>query len=675
MDDIPFTDDINTNIPKDPMASMTSDSNLAFLQKPARRAIHIKKFATGFGLILISIVAMVFANIFVPQYHIPSISPQRVTPAYNGKPVHVVGEVSGQDFTDPLFNITYHGLALQRVVETYQYSADNQEMRWSADIIKDKEEKNPIDVLIPVEHWDVEHITLGVFEISDTIKQTLTQLNPPKLIPLTEAYFAKLSEDGQKALKLFDNHFYFGVNPSTPEIGDIRVQFMGIESPTLSIVAQQQNAALKPFMYLGNPIERVVLGTQNVLQMTSDITIKQYPSLAWILRLVFMIPLFVGIAILVARKPIHVMPASFQATRLKPKKPFSLIRNKKKDTSSATLPSQQETTEDLFKNKEPFFDPSHTPSNDPFSELESMPEIPAAPASPFSVPTSPPPSFTPSAPAPSFIPTPSVDTMEMDEHPSYHEPAGTHRFHNETFSPEFPDNVEIIGSQTDTSFDSEHEHLAHAPSEATIDYSTPYSPAMPSEPFSPEAPMEPLPHEPFADLPPPPPPSFHPEPATFVPQPELPAYAPPPPPFSPPPPPPPSFSPEPEAFAPQAELPSYAPPPPPLNPPPSAPPPPPPPPLVPAAGYMPPPPPAFSPSASLPDEDQDADTTAYPEETSGGFFPPNDDTKPLFPSEPEAAAPVKKTRKPAVKKTSSMDTDTVKKAPAKPRAKKKSADE
>jgi hypothetical protein len=682
MDDISFIDDTPSSGNKPSLDSNSTTET----EPPVRQnfsSSKIKRILLGSALILISIIIMICANIFVPTYHIPSISPQHSTPANNNKPVHIIGQISGKEFKDELFNITYYGTAFQRTVQMYQYSQNGQEMLWSSEIIKDNEGKNPTEILIPAESFDIGQVKLGVFNLASSIQKKVSDLNQAKPLPITQEFFTRLNEDGQKALKLFDNSFYFGLNPPTPEVGDLRVQFMVKEAPTVSIVAKQNNTALEPFLYLNKPIERVVLDAKNVLEMTSDIKIKRYPSLVWIIRFLCIIPLFLGIAIILARKSTKTYNFPFSLKTLNTHKSFDFhlkpskllpksLSNKPLNSSVAKVLSSSDNSnithelEEFTNNKKLITTPNFQAPDDLLAAMDpNMMHYASTPAP--TIPVSPlaPQPQEPLPPAPSYKEEldfhEAQDPTLAEDLPSYasefppiksSKDSMSHKFHSE-LPPEFPSNVEVIGADTD---------FSPAPTPAATETRETFDEheTFISEPFEPS----------FADVPPPPVPSFEPV-----------VSAPPPPPAPPAP-----------AATQQADLP--LPPPAPIAPPAppipqnvtmASPPPPPPPPLVAAPAPMspppaapmapppPPPPPAFAPKVQEAFDYQESfdaqeqyevmEANADEEEsTTSSYFPPNDDDAPLFPMEEVDQPQIQESAQPAPKTKKAS-------APRKPRAK------
>ncbi len=289
MDDIDNLHDKNDN----------SDSDRGnFDQVNHSNKIINRKTIIGVVLLLSGITGISTANLITPKYNVPDLPADKINSDYNNKLVSVSGNISDKLLKDPLFNIENNGLELTRIVEIYQYSQDNQSMIWSDNLIADQQNKNPHEKLINSESWKIDSIKLGKFDLSDDVKKQISQQLTLKDLKLSKEDFDKLSEAGRNAFKLIDGNFYFGLNPNAPELGDIRIKFKYSSSTTYTLVAKQLGNSLVPFHYKDSNIEKLIPSAKKFAQTGIDVKIISYPSLSWIIRVIFLLPVFIGFALI-----------------------------------------------------------------------------------------------------------------------------------------------------------------------------------------------------------------------------------------------------------------------------------------------------------------------------------------------------------------------------------------
>ncbi len=189
----------------------------------------------------------------------------KVDPALNGKLVHVTGDtkVNGV-LTDPIFGIEGKGVYLARKVQIYQLKEDIKEERkkklgggeevirtpsygpvWTdhpIDSSKFMNEKNRKinNGSMPVENWDAwaTKVDLGAYTLPDNLIHRISGQVP---VTLPSTVPDKLSGSLSGPVKVADNRFYIGEDPSKPNFNDVRVEFVEIKPGTVSIVASQKD--------------------------------------------------------------------------------------------------------------------------------------------------------------------------------------------------------------------------------------------------------------------------------------------------------------------------------------------------------------------------------------------------------------------------------------------------
>lgn len=235
-----------------------------------------------------------------------SISCDRVDAGNEGKLVHVIGRAeTDQSLADPVFGVSAAKvLKLQRAVEMYQWqeSKSSQTRKkfgggtetvttydysrvWSGQAIdsstfkKADEHKNPGSMPYASNSWRAEPVKLGAFTLSRSLVDSIdnyTQLE----VPATAAIPVELQGKARAA----NAGFYIGKDPTTPQIGDLRVTFKKAEPTEVSVIARQINNTFEPYQAkAGGRIELLETGTHSVEDMIQSAQ-SQNKILTWVLR-------------------------------------------------------------------------------------------------------------------------------------------------------------------------------------------------------------------------------------------------------------------------------------------------------------------------------------------------------------------------------------------------------
>jgi len=195
---------------------------------------------------------------------VETVSADSISPDYEGKVVHVTGEVLTQDILkDPLFEISVNSIRLQRSVKMFQWkeSTDMKTRKnvgggsesiteysyqqvWSDKLIDSSKFKesdghqNP-SVMQP-ENWSdvAENLTMGSFSLSPEVIRNINFYEPYTF------HQATLPENA----RLEDSVIKIGSNGSIPDIGDKQIRFRIVPQETLSVIAAQMGSELKPWL-------------------------------------------------------------------------------------------------------------------------------------------------------------------------------------------------------------------------------------------------------------------------------------------------------------------------------------------------------------------------------------------------------------------------------------------
>jgi len=214
----------------------------------------MKRALIGCACVVMGVIIFIVGRNISGGADVAIISPASVSPQNDKNLVYVSGPLNSIDFSDPLFNVSFKGLGLDRVVEMYQWSFENGQYvkKWSDELIKiadesakDKGFVNPADLPLHSEKWPADKLTIGAFTLSPGLFAKLTP--SPLSITLGDAEFKKLPPEGQMAFKLIKGSYFFGLDPDAPNIGDLRVSFNSYPTLNVSIVAQQSGNTLTPY--------------------------------------------------------------------------------------------------------------------------------------------------------------------------------------------------------------------------------------------------------------------------------------------------------------------------------------------------------------------------------------------------------------------------------------------
>jgi len=247
-----------------------------------------------------------------------SVTSDQVDPANEGKLIHLTDQAFTEEIlTDPVFGVEENALRLQRKVEMYQWQESKErETRkklgggtesvttysydkiWTDHVIRSSGFKkgghdNPGAMPYSSETKTAHQVTLGAFQLSTSQVKRINRFEP---IVVSED--TPLPENLGERMKRGQNGFYLGDNPSSPQIGDVRIYFEFVPPVQVSMVAQQEGSRLRPYhAQAGGNIELLQVGEHSAESMfqkaQSDNTI-----LTWILRAVGFLLMGIGLSLI-----------------------------------------------------------------------------------------------------------------------------------------------------------------------------------------------------------------------------------------------------------------------------------------------------------------------------------------------------------------------------------------
>ena len=249
-----------------------------------------------------------------------SINPNEIDPQNDGKLVHVTGFAKTDEILeDKEFNIKENAIRLKRIAEMYQWDENKSSKtkknvgggtttettysynkQWSSSLIKSSDFKkpdghqNPSSMPYHSENYTAKDIWLGKFFIPQQLAGQINDFSDYSVTNLPP----------NKNAKLADGEIYFGANPSSPAIGDVKISYQIIKPLDVSIIAMQKGKSFEPFQTkYGKELNILYEGIYNADEMFSK-ELTQNTLLTWGLRIGGFILIAVGFMLIF--KPLSV---------------------------------------------------------------------------------------------------------------------------------------------------------------------------------------------------------------------------------------------------------------------------------------------------------------------------------------------------------------------------------
>lgn len=246
-----------------------------------------------------------------------SVTAESVTATNEGRLVHVQGlAVTPATLSDSQWSITApHALQLFRKVEMYQWKENKEQHTekqlgggttttttyhydkvWSEQRIDSSrfhaagEHANPSSMSCPSQRWLADPVTVGAFRLSSTLVSRIP-CNELLALGTNVASSAWIGKNGHP----MPDGVYVGNDASTPQIGDLRIQFFVAPQANVSVVARQTGNQLSTYAAsTGRSIELLDMGLVPPALMFQEAE-TQAKVLTWILRAVGFLIMFLGV--------------------------------------------------------------------------------------------------------------------------------------------------------------------------------------------------------------------------------------------------------------------------------------------------------------------------------------------------------------------------------------------
>lgn len=252
------------------------------------------------------------------QKRVVSIPADGVDPAHEGQLVHVSEAVTTtKPLKDPDFGLTLTALRLQRVVEMYQWVEEKEtktrkkvgggkektttysyRREWvdglvnHQDFKKSEGHRNPVEMPYANQQFISINARLGAFRMAPTLVQRMKHFED---VDLDKALVAGQVPGDAKRHGAW---LYFGPQPGTPTLGDVRVSFRAVYPAWVSLVAQQQKNRLTPFKPSGGGELALLKTGEHSADALFEAARTSNAALTWGLRLVGALMMAVGFFLL-----------------------------------------------------------------------------------------------------------------------------------------------------------------------------------------------------------------------------------------------------------------------------------------------------------------------------------------------------------------------------------------
>lgn len=240
---------------------------------------------------------------------VQSVPADRIDPALEGRLVHVAGPVSATtEAKDDMFGIVAAGIRLERGVEMYQWverqksetktklgggeetvTTYSYEKQWSASAIDSGRFKQPEGHANPgmnysSESFQIPQASLGAFRLEAPV---LDRIGGAEKLSLDQGMIdaVKASYTGPRGLHVTSGGAYMGFDPSTPRIGDYRLDWQVVPLGPVSVIGRQTADGFAAYQTVaGNRLLMVESGVVPAEQMFAD-AMTGNAILTWALRI------------------------------------------------------------------------------------------------------------------------------------------------------------------------------------------------------------------------------------------------------------------------------------------------------------------------------------------------------------------------------------------------------
>jgi Transmembrane protein 43 len=257
-----------------------------------------------------------------------SVAADRVDPGNEGKLVHTSGAVTmAAPVVDPDLGVKAQAIKLVRKVEMYQWREKQQsqtrkklgggtetvttytyDKAWLPTVVSSSSfrepngHENPSSMPLGSATTVADPVHLGAFKLS---RAQLDKLDETEPLRVDQPPAGPLSQDSRAPLKLADGGYYRGADPTSPQLGDVRIHFEIVNPKTVSTVGVQTGDTFAPYQAsAGGTVLLVEAGDHGAAEMFKAAQ-SANQTLTWVLRAVGWLLMFFGLLLIF--KPISTL--------------------------------------------------------------------------------------------------------------------------------------------------------------------------------------------------------------------------------------------------------------------------------------------------------------------------------------------------------------------------------
>jgi len=239
-----------------------------------------------------------------------------VLPENEGKLVVISGTATTEDtLSDPDFGFqSDKTLQLHRVAEMYQWAEKKTKKsvkktggskttittysynkKWSPVVINsDKFQEsyghdNPDVMKYESSTWTAAKVTLGAFNLPSS---EVSRINTWTNKPVPDSNNTALPS----GVKPYGTGYYFGENPSSPQVGDIKITYSVVLPTDITVVAQQKEGTIAPFVTKnGGSIDLLKTGVYGK-DFMFDAAKNENKAATWLIRIIGICVMYYGVS-------------------------------------------------------------------------------------------------------------------------------------------------------------------------------------------------------------------------------------------------------------------------------------------------------------------------------------------------------------------------------------------
>lgn len=259
----------------------------------------------------------------------------RINPEMDGSLVHATGFANTEDsLIDAQFGIGATAISMARSVEYYQWVEHSQEQRkdklggkeeivttytytkeWTDSPVQSSQfhdpayqKKNFVLTAAESEEWQAEKVTFGAFVLNNSQIKSISGEEPVSLSldsTTLDGWNKEMRQvlnrqdgsetDSLQLVHVNNNQLYYGVSPSSPAVGDVRITWTKVLPAKVTIIAKQKGNTFTSFKAKnGKTFSTLVMGERDAEEIYEGAHETNH-MLMWIFRIVGIMFVIIGL--------------------------------------------------------------------------------------------------------------------------------------------------------------------------------------------------------------------------------------------------------------------------------------------------------------------------------------------------------------------------------------------